>query len=40
VHAGAADSQRFLIQLAGDGLGKSFVFCQEGAQTARPKSTV
>jgi hypothetical protein len=29
VDAGAANSQRLLVQLAGDGLGKSFVFCQE-----------
>jgi hypothetical protein len=31
VHAGAADAQRLLIQLAGYGLGKSFVFCQRGS---------
>jgi len=38
VHARAADAQRFLIQLAGYGLGKSFVFCQEEAWTARAAS--
>jgi len=40
VDAGAADTQRLLVQLAGSGLGKSFVFCQEEAQTARAASTV
>ncbi len=29
--AGAADAERLLIQLAWRGLGKGFVFCQEGA---------